>query len=119
MKRTLLSVLLLLTLLFAGCSQEQYGAGLDPAAPKVQVRDIFLQPALMGKQVTLEGTVVSQCQSNGCWFFLKDDTGQIYIDLSTNQFALPAMPGKRVVASGQVARSQQNVLLVASGVEVK
>ena len=69
--------------------------------------------------MTLEGKIVSQCQSNGCWFFLQDDTGQIYIDLSTNNFALPSLPNKQVVASGTVARSQQNILLVATGVEVK
>ncbi len=119
MKTLFLTAVLFVSLVLAGCGGEKYGAGVDPAAPKVQVKDVFLKQELMGKKVTLEGNIVSQCQSNGCWFFLKDETGQIYIDLSKSQLSLPARPGKLAVASGTVARSQQNYLLIATGVEVK
>ena len=119
MKQMIFAAALLTTLILAGCSGEKYGAGIDSAAPVVQVKDIFLQPQLIGKQVTLEGNIVTQCQSNGCWFFLNDGTGQIYIDLSKNQFTLPSLPGKRVAASGIVSRAQQSPYLVASGVEVQ
>ena len=119
MKKSALPLLLMIFLLLAGCGGEKYGAGVDAGAQKVKVKDLFLQQSLLGQKVTLEGKVVSQCQSNGCWFFLQDDTGQVYIDLATNKFSLPAMPNKQVVASGTVARSQQNILLVATGVEVQ
>ncbi len=119
MNQLLLSAILLLSLFLAGCGNEKFGAGVDPDAPKVQVKDVFLKQELIGKTVTLEGRIVSQCQSNGCWFFLQDETGQVYIDLARNQFSLPALPGKPVIASGTVARSQQNYLLIATGVEVK
>lgn len=119
MNRIRLAAVLLSMVLLAACGGEKYGAGVDAGAQKVKVKDLFLQQALLGQKVTLEGRIVSQCQSNGCWFFLQDDTGQIYIDLATNKFSLPALPNKQVVASGTVARSQQNILLVATGVEVK
>ncbi len=119
MKNLLLTALLLVSFVLAGCGGEKYGAGVDPDAPKVQVKDVFLKQELMGKKVTLEGSIVSQCQSNGCWFFLQDETGQIYIDLAKSGLTLPASPGKRAVASGTVVRSQQNYLLIATGVEVK
>lgn len=119
MKKILLIALLFLPLMLTGCGNEKYGAGVDSGAPKVTVKDIFLQPELMGKKVTLEGRIVSQCQSNGCWFFLQDETGQVYIDLSRNQFSLPSMTGKVAVASGTVSRSQQGYQLIATGVEVK
>jgi uncharacterized protein YdeI (BOF family) len=119
MKNTLLMAFLLIPLTLTGCGGEKYGAGVDAGAQKVKVKDLFLQQVLLGQKVTLEGRIVSQCQSNGCWFFLQDDTGQVYIDLATNKFSLPTMPNKQVVASGTVARSQQNILLVATGVEVK
>ena len=110
---------MLIPLFLTGCGQEKYGSGVDPSASNVKVKDVFLKRELLGQKVTLEGEIVSQCQSNGCWFFLKDDTGQIYIDLSTNNFSLPSMPNKKVVASGTVATSKKNILLVATGVEVK
>jgi uncharacterized protein YdeI (BOF family) len=119
MKRILLPALLLIPFLLVACSGEKYGAGINPAAVTVTVRDVFLKPELFGKEVTLEGKVFTQCESNGCWFVLQDDTGQIYVDLSRNNFALPSRHGKNVKASGTITSFQNNLLLVASGVEVK
>lgn len=119
MKNLLLTILLLVSLVLAGCGGENYGSGVDPDAPKVQVKDVFLKPELLGTKVTLEGKIVSQCQSNGCWFYLQDETGQIYIDLSKSQLTLPSRPGKQALASGTVGKSKQSYLLLASGVEVK
>ena len=119
MKNLLLITTLFVSLVLAGCSGETYGTGIDPDAPKVQVKDVFLKKELLGKKVTLEGRIVSQCQSNGCWFYLQDETGQIYIDLAKSQLTLPSRPGKLALASGTVSRSKQSYLLVATGVEVK
>ena len=119
MKHLLLIATLIFTLILAGCGNEKYGAGVDASAPMVQVKDVFLQQNLLGQKVTLEGKIGSQCQSNGCWFFLQDETGQLYIDMATNKFSLPSMPNKQVAASGTVARSQNNLVLIATGVEVQ
>ena len=119
MRHLLLIALLVVTVILTGCGNEKYGAGVDASAQTVQVKDVFLQKNLLGQKVTLEGKIVSQCQSNGCWFFLQDDTGQLYIDMATNKFSLPSMPNKQVAASGTVARSQNNLVLIATGVEVK
>ena len=119
MRNLLLLVTLIISLLLAGCGGEKYGAGVDSSAPKVKVKDLFFKQNLLGQKVTLEGKIGSQCQSNGCWFFLQDETGQLYIDMATNKFSLPPMQNKPVVASGTVARSQKNIILIATGVEVK
>ncbi|MFO7765939.1 MAG: hypothetical protein R6V33_05855 [Pelovirga sp.] len=120
MKYFFLLILLSLVLLLGACGgSEKYGDGVDPNVQKVQVSDVFFNEELLGRQVTLEGKIVSQCDSNGCWFFLQDDTGQIFIDLSRHGFELPSLPGRSVAATGVVARSQQAFLLIASGVEVK
>jgi uncharacterized protein YdeI (BOF family) len=120
MKKKLLGYVLVVSFFLVACSGgEQYGAGVDPGAPRVQVKEMFLRPDLVGKKVTLEGRIVSQCASNGCWFYLQDDTGQVYIDLSRNGFELPSLPNRTAIASGTVARSQQAFLLIATGVEVK
>ncbi len=121
MKKILLAFFLVVSLFMAACSGggDKYGAGVDPSVPKIQVKDMFLRPDLIGKKVTLEGRIVSQCASNGCWFYLQDETGQVYVDLSRNGFELPSLPNKSVIASGTVAKSQQAFLLIATGVEVK
>lgn len=120
MKKILFGSVFVVSLFLSACSgNEKYGAGVDPAAPKVQVKDMFLRPDLMGKTVTLEGRIVSQCASNGCWFYLQDETGQVYIDLARNGFELPSLPNRTAIATGTVARSQQAFLLIATGVEVK
>ena len=119
MKHLLLIGTLVATLILAGCGGEKYGAGVDASAQMVKVKDVFLKKNLLGQKITLEGKIVSQCQSNGCWFFLQDETGQLYIDMATNKFSLPSMPNKQVAASGTVAKSQNNLVLIATGVEVK
>jgi len=116
-KALLPMALIILALLLGACGKEKFGAGIDPSAPQVTVQDILLQPQLMDKKVTVQGTVYTQCESNGCWFVLKDDTAQIYIDLSTNNFQLPPMPGRKVKATGTVTARQNNLLLIAQGVE--
>jgi hypothetical protein len=39
--------------------------------------------------------------------------------MATNKFSLPSMPNKLVAASGMVAKKQNNIVLIATGVEVK
>jgi uncharacterized protein YdeI (BOF family) len=121
MKKMLFASVLLTSLFLAACSGggDKYGAGVDPDARSVQVKDIFLNPDLMGQQVTLEGRIVSQCGSNGCWFYLQDETGQVYVDLARNGFELPSLPNKTAIATGTVARTQQAFMLIATGVEIK
>ena len=43
MKNLLLTTFLLVSLVLAGCGGETYGSGVDPDAPKVQVKDVFLK----------------------------------------------------------------------------
>lgn len=113
---------LFLVLLFV-CTQAyagtKYGAGVDESAKKVKVADVFLKKELMGQKVTLEGRIVSQCQSNGCWFFIQDETAQVFVDLKKNNFTLPHMLSKTVAVSGTVDGTKYDIKLIATGVEVK
>ena len=120
MQKLIFLTLLFAALLLGACTKgEQYGAGVDQNAPVVKVNDLFLKPELMGRKVTLEGSVFTQCQSSGCWFVLEDDTGQVYVDLSRSQLTLPARLGKKATASGIVGNTQGNLLLFAEGVVIK
>lgn len=116
-KMSLLLTLIFVTLLLTACGKEKFGARVDPTAPQVAIQDIFLQPQLLNQKVTVQGKVFTQCASNGCWLVLKDETAQIYVDLSTHNFKLPPMPGRQIQATGIVATRQNNILLIAQGVE--
>lgn len=117
--RILRVLLFSLLLVLTACGGDKYGAGVDTAAPLVAVRDVFLNPDLLGKTVTVQGKIHTQCESNGCWFILDDGTGQLYIDLAQHNFSLPAMPGRTVKASGTVTAFRNSYLLVARGVETQ
>jgi uncharacterized protein YdeI (BOF family) len=119
MKRVLIAAITGLLIITAGCSTEKYGAGTNASAKAVKVKDIFLYPELQGQTVTLEGKIVSQCQSNGCWFFLQDDTGNIFINLAPNNFSVPSRIGKNVKVTGIAMPGQEGYQVIASGVEVK
>ncbi len=116
--KKLSSILLIIILFTTACAAEKYGSGINPDAPKVQVRDIILNPTLVGKTVNLEGIIITQCQSRGCWFFLKDNTGQIFIDLSQKGFSIPPRTGKKAKVTGVIQKNEQFFLIVAHGVEI-
>lgn len=120
MRRGIFLIFLMTILALAGCRAEKYGLGIDSGAPVVKVKDIILRPAdFVGRSVTLEGRIISQCQVNGCWFFLSDGTGYIFINLKPNNFALPPRMGKKARVTGIVSADQQGYQIIARGVEIK
>ena len=58
---------------------------------------------------------MNECGS-GCWFFLNDGTGTIYIDLLPNNFAIPPMVGSRVTVEGVVRAESGDVLILGTSV---
>jgi uncharacterized protein YdeI (BOF family) len=120
MKKPLLAIILASVLGFAlaGCSAEKYGSGIDSSARKVQVKDIVLYPELQGQRVTIEGRIVTQCMSNGCWFFLEDGTGQIFVNLAPNNFSLPEKMGRPARVTGVVWTVNDGYQVIAEGLEV-
>lgn len=118
-KLTAVLTLLLIAAPLVGCSAELYGTGIDKSTPKIRVKDIFLDRNVMGKQVTLEGRISSQCASNGCWFVLTDDTGQIFVNLAPNNMTLPPRMHKSARVTGVVYPKQGELQLIATGVEVR
>jgi len=114
------AIFLILMLIFsAGCSADQYGAGANKEIQKVNVKDVILNPSLNGKTVNIEGIIVTQCQSNGCWFFLNDGTGQILIDMAPKGFSIPPKIGKKALVTGTIVQEQGSFKIIAHGVEIR
>jgi len=130
MKKTIVLIsafVLLLTL--SGCSAtEKYGADIRKDATTVKVRDIMFNPAMNGSIVNLEGIIITQCQSkDGCWIFLHDGTGRIFIttrqggpdDPTPPSFTLPPRTGKKAKVTGLIQYTPRGVYIVAHGVEIR
>ena len=97
---------------------EKYGV-VDTAAPAVQVKDILLSEAYGGKDVRMSGTIAMQCASTGCWFFLDDGTGRMFVNLSGLGLGLPPRSGKKALVSGTVSVDENGqAVLNAKGLEV-
>lgn len=120
MKQILIAMALILGLAgLSACTSERYGAGVDRATPRVKVKDLFLDRSVLGRSVTIEGRISSQCGSNGCWFVLQDDTGQVFINLAPNNMTLPPRMNKSARVTGTVAVVQDQLQVFAQGVEVR
>lgn len=117
--------ILLFVLIFAmaisllGCTAEKYGAGIDRGVAAVKVKDILLDRSNIGRTVNLEGKISSQCGSNGCWFVLQDDTGQIFINLAPNNMSVPPRMNKDAKVTGIVSPFEGQLQIIAQGVEVR
>lgn len=102
-----------------GCSAEKYGTGVDTKTATIKVKDIFLDSNPVGRKVTVAGKISSQCGSNGCWFVLQDDTGQVFINLGPNNMSLPPRMNKSATVTGTVYPVRGELQIIAEGVEVR
>ena len=118
-KPVLLLAAIAMALTIYSCKEKSYGSGLDPDAEVKTVAEIFLNPELRGQNVTIEGRIHAQCPSNGCWFVLQDDTGQIYVDLARNGFEIPPMQGRAIAATGIVSHQRGTMMIFAQGVVLR
>jgi uncharacterized protein YdeI (BOF family) len=98
----------------AGClspTAENTGTGTP-----VKIGDILKDPAsYKGTSVVVTGKVVNQCPS-GCWFFVDDGTGSLYVDLLPGNFVIPPMVGSRVTVEGTIQVEGKDVTLVGTKV---
>jgi len=110
---------LVILIIFSCGSSEHYGI-ISKEAPVVKVKDVFLDKTFLNKEVKVNGKIIIQCASNGCWFFLKDDTGQILVDLKPLNLGLPQRTGKNAVVSGIVIKEPSGQIIIsAKGLSIK
>ncbi|MBM3332414.1 hypothetical protein FJY68_11305 [candidate division WOR-3 bacterium] len=71
-----------------------------------------------GKDVLVAGKITSECPS-GCWFWVKDETGEIYVDIHPTNLSIPQRVGKTVRAMGKVILESGQPSVVGYGLELK
>jgi len=115
-----LLIILLVILNVAGCSgsnSKKFGA--DITEEKVaEVKDIFTNPdKYLNQTVKLEGKIVRECPS-GCWFFLEDKTGKIFVDINPSGLTIPQSVGKKVVVEGKLKNRNGRIIIIGRGIEI-
>jgi len=114
-----LLIIILIILSISGCSgnsSERYGVEITEKKV-VNVKDIYTNPnEYLDQTVRLEGKIVREC-SSGCWFFLEDETGTIFIDINPSGLSIPPKVGKKVVVEGVPENKNGRISINGKGVE--
>ena len=100
---TVLWVVLLLPISFSVANAIQYGAKYDETLPLKTIGYVLETDNINGEILALKGLMSSQCQGDACWFVLKDNTGEVLVDLKPYDFRTPiGLVGKNVKLNGRV-----------------
>jgi uncharacterized protein YdeI (BOF family) len=88
-------------LLMSGCHQSNsIVLGKMPAGEPQPVSDVKL--ARLESPVTVQGVLVEKCPVAGCWFYLRDNTGEIKVDTKLAGFVVVDVPlQSRLTVSGR------------------
>ena len=111
-----LAGLLLSAVFLAGCTTQP--SSVPVATPGITSGAIIKDPVSYdGKELVLSGEIAAECGS-GCWFLLDDGTGQIYVDLAENNFAIPQLQGSTATVKGVIRVENGDPKLFATNVTV-
>jgi len=103
-----------------GCAQKSKSYGQPITKSEITpIGNILANPEqFVGKAVKVAGKIAEECPVGG-WFFLTDQTGNIYVNLHPNYFAIPQIQGHQVVAQGVVKKEYNQISIIGEGVELK
>jgi uncharacterized protein YdeI (BOF family) len=125
MKCFTFAVVLVAAVVLAGCGGKGagskaavYGKRIPAGMAVTTAREILNSPtAWDGKDVLVAGTITSECPSGG-WIWVKDATGDIYVDMHPTNVFIPQRVGSRVRAMGKVVLESGQPHVVGYGLEL-
>ncbi len=104
--KTHFSIIIFFFFIFFGsleANTNQHGSSFDETIPLIQISSISESSDINGKIISLEGMISAQCKNDGCWFKLKDNTGEVLIDMKPYDFRIPMkMIGRKIKLNGLV-----------------
>lgn len=113
-----IALTVIMVALVAGCT-EKYGQPMTGKLPRITVMNALTDHSLVNQGVIIEGTILTQCQASGCWFFLKDATGRILIDLAPSNFVITAnRVGKKAIVKGVVSETEGQIKIIGKEVTI-
>jgi len=104
---------------FRGKGSAQLGKGVPDGAQITSIQEVLSHgKALTGKEVTVKGAMTQKCPTAGCWFYVKDDTGEIRVDTAPSGFTISEIRlGKTITVYGKVVMTEGGSEMVALGVK--
>lgn len=104
----------------AGCKTttvSKYGKMIPTDAQVVPTSEILANPrGFEGKEVVVTGKITSECPSGG-WIWVKDNSGEMYVNMHPTNVFIPQKVGKTVKAMGTVVLEQGRPQVVGTGLE--
>src|SRR5438874_5846422 len=85
-RRFAFTALLLLPISLAACTSAPVVLGQPPAGTPGAIGS--LPQAAPRSQVVVSGTMIEKCPVAGCWFVLRDGTGQVRVDTKAAGFVV-------------------------------
>jgi uncharacterized protein YdeI (BOF family) len=125
MKRILIiSTLFVLSVALSGCAGGKAGgAGAQYGKPIPKEMVVTSTGAITdnpkdfeGKDVLVQGKITSECPS-GCWFWVHDASGDMYVDINPSGLFIPQKVGSTVRVMGTVILNQDRPQVVGTGIE--
>ena len=117
-----LVIVLFIIFSLTGCNSnssnnsEKYGVDITKKEV-TNIKDVLTNPdEYLEQTVRLEGKIVRECPT-GCWFFLEDETGKIYVDINPSGLSIPPKVGKKVTVEGVPTKINNVVSIIGKGVE--
>lgn len=123
--RTGVAVVLTASLGLMGCSSNgnstadaaaSLGMPLGVDVPKV--RTDGLSEDKIGTSLAVDGEIVQQCPAAGCWFRMKDDAGEVFVDLAPAKLRLTdKRVGQQATVTGRLVKQGGQLRLEARHVD--
>lgn len=100
---------------------DHYGAPFK-GAPAATAKDLLDgSDRYLAADSRVEGKIVRQCPSTGCWFDLETGDGrQLHIEMSHLGITMPQKGGRTAVVEGRLTKvDDKNVEFIGNGVEFR
>ncbi len=108
-------------LFVAGCGGAEakvHGKAIPDDLVMTLIKNLADDPGTFdGRLVLVSGVVSSECPS-GCWFWLKDATGEIYVTTHAANFAIPQHVKGNATVYGRVLLQDGRAQLLGLGIQL-
>lgn len=94
-----------------------YGRAIPADMAVTRAVDIHNDPqAFEGKDVLIAGKITSECPSGG-WIWVRDESGDIYVNMHPTNVFIPQRVGRNVRAMGKVVLESGSPQVVGYGLD--